>query len=353
MLDNPKPSTPPLSELPLLRTPSEAEAELLATILNHVDVGIYVADMQTYELLFVNAYFQRIFGDVVGKTCWHVLQQNQTEPCAFCTNSRLIDANGEPMPPVEWEHHNLLVDRWYSVHDQAIHWKDGRLVRLEIAADTTARHNAEAQAHEGAQRLQDITRMVGEGVVVLDTDGRATFANPKATELLGWTEQELLGQELHELVHSQRPDGVHRPASECLLLRVLQTGEAVNVHEDYYRRKDGTFLPVAYVASPILRDGKIIGTVSAFHDITARKAAEDEQARLIAQLQNALANIKTLKGLMPICAWCHKIRDDDGYWQRVDVYLLEHTDVHVTHGMCAECAAKAMVADEEADEEPE
>ena len=322
--------------------PCEAEAELLRTILNGVDAGIYVADMQTYELLFVNDFFKQIFGDIVGKTCWQVLQRDQTGPCAFCTNPQLVDERGEPTGLVVWQHHNLLVDRWYSVHDRAIRWRDGRVVRLEIAADITGRHAAEELLRQNEERLRDIMRTVGEGVFVLDTHGRATFANPKATELLGWTEQEMLGRDLHDLVHKRRPDGDEMPASACPVCRVLEAGETVNVHEDYYLRKDGTFLPVAYVAAPLVREGRIVGTVSAFHDITTRKVAEAEQSRLIEELQTALTNVKTLTGLLPVCAWCKKIRNDDGYWQQVDVYLREHADVQITHGMCTECSSKML-----------
>jgi hypothetical protein len=65
-----------------------------------------------------------------------------------------------------------------------------------------------------------------------------------------------------------------------------------------------------------------------------------EQRRLIGELQTALANIKTLRGLLPICAWCKKIRDDKGYWQAVDTYLENHSQAEFTHGICPECSVK-------------
>ena len=72
-------------------------------------------------------------------------------------------------------------------------------------------------------------------------------------------------------------------------------------------------------------------------DITARKLAELERERLIAELQGALAKIKTLRGLLPICAWCKKIRDDQGYWSQVEEYIQSHSDAEFTHGMCPDC----------------
>jgi len=66
----------------------------------------------------------------------------------------------------------------------------------------------------------------------------------------------------------------------------------------------------------------------------------EEQARLIIELQDARNDIRTLGGLIPICAWCKKIRDDEGYWRQVETYISEHTEASFTHSMCPECKAK-------------
>lgn len=77
-------------------------------------------------------------------------------------------------------------------------------------------------------------------------------------------------------------------------------------------------------------------------EIEGRKKAEAERRKLIADLRDALANIKTLSGMLPICASCKKIRDDKGYWNRIETYLSEHSDVLFTHGLCPECTKKAF-----------
>jgi hypothetical protein len=71
--------------------------------------------------------------------------------------------------------------------------------------------------------------------------------------------------------------------------------------------------------------------------VTDRKEAELAKATLIKELQQALAEIKTLRGLVPICAWCKKIRDDAGFWQRLEDYLRAHTEWEFTHGVCPDC----------------
>jgi CHASE3 domain sensor protein len=75
-------------------------------------------------------------------------------------------------------------------------------------------------------------------------------------------------------------------------------------------------------------------------DLSERKKAEEEREKLIAELQEALTNIKTLGGLLPICAWCKKIRDDKGYWNQVEAYIQQRSEATFSHALCPECARK-------------
>jgi hypothetical protein len=75
-------------------------------------------------------------------------------------------------------------------------------------------------------------------------------------------------------------------------------------------------------------------------DITERKLAEDERDRLILELREALSHVKLLSGLLPISASCKKIRNDKGYWEQMEKYITEHSEVDFSHGICPECAEK-------------
>lgn len=75
-------------------------------------------------------------------------------------------------------------------------------------------------------------------------------------------------------------------------------------------------------------------------DVTDEKRHEEERERLIADLKKALSEVKTLSGLIPICASCKKIRDDKGYWKQVEEYLKEHSEMEFSHGICPDCAEK-------------
>jgi len=93
------------------------------------------------------------------------------------------------------------------------------------------------------------------------------------------------------------------------------------------------------ITSSLLKDseGKVIAGIEVVRDVTERKRLEAEREKLIADLREALEKIKTLKGLIPVCAWCKKVRDDKGYWEELEHYIREHTDADFTHGICPDC----------------
>ncbi|ODM33715.1 diguanylate cyclase [Marinobacter adhaerens] len=150
------------SAIPFLNLPAAPEAggisevtpaEGLRAVLDNLDALVYVSDLETHDLLYMNAYGRKIWGSIDGRKCWEVLQDSAS-PCDFCTNHLLIDAEGTPSPPHIWEFQNRLDQRWYQCRDQAIPWIDGRLVRLEIATDITERKEMELalkEAHEKAR----------------------------------------------------------------------------------------------------------------------------------------------------------------------------------------------------------
>ncbi len=138
--------------------------ERLLTVLDGLDAAVYVADMETYEVLFANKYLRDIWGNVVGKTCRHVLQTGQSGPCHFCTNDKLLAAGGEPSQVYAYEFQNTVTGHWYEIHDRAIRWVDGRIVRLEVAINISKRKQAEQSLRHYTEHLK-ILREIDQGIL--------------------------------------------------------------------------------------------------------------------------------------------------------------------------------------------
>jgi two-component system, OmpR family, phosphate regulon sensor histidine kinase PhoR len=115
----------------------------VSSIFDAAEMVLYVADFDTYELLFMNAQAELNWGqDWARKRCYTVLQAGQSSPCDFCTNARLTH-DGRASQPVTWEFQNTFNGKWYLCIDKAIPWSDGRLVRMEVAIDITERKSQE------------------------------------------------------------------------------------------------------------------------------------------------------------------------------------------------------------------
>jgi hypothetical protein len=86
--------------------------------------------------------------------------------------------------------------------------------------------------------------------------------------------------------------------------------------------------------------GNVVGAIETIRDITNAKRTEQGREKLIIELKEAIAQVRTLSGLLPMCASCKKIRDDKGYWSQLETYINQHTDADISHGLCPECMDK-------------
>ncbi len=123
-------------------------------------------------------------------------------------------------------------------------------------------------------QLREITSTLGEAVLVEDPQGRITFVNPAAVELLGWSETELLGAEAHSLFHARDGQGQALAPQDCAILACLRSGRTYRSDDEVFWTREGRCFPATVTATPILREGTIAGVVVAFSDITERKRVE-------------------------------------------------------------------------------
>jgi two-component system phosphate regulon sensor histidine kinase PhoR len=199
----------------------------ISTIFDSLNALVYVADMESGELLFMNRYGALLSGEEwQGKLYHEVLQLGQNGPGASCTNDKLV-RDGKPQEPCIWEFQNTVSGRWYQCIDKAVYWTDGRLVRLEIAIDISERKEIEQMKDEMISAVSHemrtpLTAMLGFTEFLLENEveaaQRKTYLNTihKETERL----KELIGNFL-DLQQSKSRLATYRfrPVEVCLLVK--------------------------------------------------------------------------------------------------------------------------------------
>jgi PAS domain S-box-containing protein len=193
----------------------------------------------------------------------------------------------------------------------------GRLVCSSLR-DISERKRLESEIRATEARTRQILESTAEGIFGCDTEGRVTFVNPAVSEMLGFTSDELLGQPSHALFHHHRADGSDYPREKCPMFAAYTHGTPSRIDDEVLWRKDGSSFPVEYGATPIRKDGEIVGAVVSFSDITERKAAEEESQRSRQLLQSVMDNtdahvfVKSADGryMMVNRRWCESFECD-------------------------------------------
>jgi len=136
------------------------------------------------------------------------------------------------------------------------------------------------QGREALEKTEEKNRLIlgsmQEGIWGLDTEGNTTFVNRAALDMLGYTEEEVIGKSMHALVHYAYPDGSSYPRENCHMYKTFVDGTVRTIEDEVLWRKDGSSFPMEYTTTPILKNGSLIGAVVTFHDITQRKEAEEK-----------------------------------------------------------------------------
>lgn len=265
--------------------------ERFLTVLDSLDSGVYVADMETYEILFANQKMRNYFGNIEGKTCWQVLQHGQSGPCDFCTNDKLLDAEGEPTGVYAWEFQNTINGFWCEIRDRAIRWVDGRMVRLEIAMDVTERKLAEEALRESEVRYRLLAENATDVIFTMDTNLQFTYLSPSVTNLTGYEVEEAMALELGEFLIPSSLDEVTEVLTEELVVEETpgkDLGRSRTL-EFEIKRKDGSTICIEAKAA-FLRDkqDQAIGILGVARDVTERKRAEEEVERHSRELSTLL-----------------------------------------------------------------
>ena len=163
---------------------------------------------------------------------------------------------------------------------------------------------------------------------MLDFNGYFKRLNPAWERTLGYTREELMSRPFIEFVH---PDDRERTLKQNAQVR--SGGQALGF-ENRYLCKDGSFRWFRWNAAPSSGE-RVIYSVA--RDITDAKRAEEEREQLLHELKAAVAEVKTLQAILPICSYCRRVRDDQNYWDTVESYVSRHTSTLFSHSICPSC----------------
>jgi PAS domain S-box-containing protein len=212
-----------------------------------------------------------------------------------------------------------------------------QLSKLGFDVDVIAASADKADAARALQQLEDSFFETSiDMLCCLDFNMHFRRLSPAWEKTLGYTRDELMGRPFIEFVH---PDDRERTLKQNAEVR---SGWQALSFENRYLCKDGSYRWLRWNAAPHSTQ-KVIYSVA--RDITDSKRAEEEREKLVRELQTALAEVKTLRQILPICSYCRKIRDDENYWHTVEGYISEHTGTRFSHSICPSCMAAHVEAE--------
>ena len=286
-----------------------------------------------YVNTFGAAFFGASIGDIKGKHLKELFP-----PPAYDLQSRAIEHVFEYGEPFFTEENLSFAQRnlWIDIRLMPIRDKHGSVgFVMGVSRDITEQKRAQEALGESEARFRALFNTMAEGVavheIIYDEKGNASDyliveVNHSYEVLTGITSGAAKGKRASELY------GTGKPPYFDIYAKVAETG-LPHDFVTYFEPSKKYFRISAF--SPAK---KRFATV--FDDITESRKNEEEREKLYLELKGALGKIKILSGMLPICASCKKIRDDEGYWNQIEAYITKHSEVLFSHGLCPDCIKK-------------
>lgn len=269
------------------------------TIFNSANDAIFVHNTQTGAILDVNKKATEMYGysaDEMKRLTIVDLSAGRTPYSQKEAIEWVEKAFREGPQLFEW----MAKDRagrlfWVEVNLKRVTLAGVERV-LAIVRDISERKRLEEERLQLAHRMHLLLESTDEAIYELDLEGQSYIFNRAASEMTGYSPEEVLGKNIHKLIHHSHPDGSPYPVEECPVIRATRTGKGVRVDTDVFWRKDGTSFPVEYSSFPIIEGGVIKGAVVTFTDITRRKKVE-------AALKESESRYRSIFEDSPVSLW--------------------------------------------------
>ncbi len=203
--------------------------------------------------------------------------------------------------------------------------------------DITARKSAEKAHSEDVAKYRALFESANDAIFLLKGE-RIIDCNSKTLEMFSCTREQIVGETLYGFSPLLQSVGVSSKETIIRKITTVLSGEPQFFEWRHCRYDRSVFDTEVSLNRICFNDETLIQVI--VRDITERKINEEQQKLLVCELREALAKVKILSGFLPICASCKKIRDDEGYWEQLEKYISDHSEVQFSHGICPECAER-------------
>ena len=318
------------------------ERNLLRTLIDNIPDGIYVKDIECRKVIVNPADIHHLGctseAEVIGKNDFDTYPKELAE--GFFADDQSVIQTGQPV----FNREEYIFDEngqklWLETSKLPLRDEKGQIIGLVgIGRDITERKRAEEALYKSEERFRTIAEQTG----------RLVYDYRLETGVIEWAGaiQDVTGytpDEHHTLTILDWRNNIH-PEDREQAVSILDESHRNAGHyliEYRYRRKDGEYIHLEDQGITLKNElGKAERVLGAIANITERKRTALERERLIKELQEAIADIKVLSGLVPICSNCKKIRDDQGYWTQLEGYIQAHSQAKFSHGVCPDCMKK-------------
>lgn len=328
------------AERSLAEAALQRERNLLRTLIDNLPDLIYFKDSEGKYILNNLPHLRSIGAksqsEVLGKTTFDYNPEELAKQ--YYDDEMKIVQTAKPLLEKEEValHRDTGEERWHLTSKIPLIDEQGKVYGIVgISRDITEKKKIEEELVRERNLLRNIIDNVPEMINYKDTEGRYLLNNRSHLRCLGVERQEdVLGKTMYDFHPSELAQKYYEAE-----MAVIRSGKPLFDIEEIVFHRDINENRWHLTSKVPLKDaqGNVVSIITISTDITERKRIEQEREKLIKDLQTALSDIKTLSGLVPICANCKKIRDDKGYWTQVERYIQEHSQARFSHGICPDC----------------
>ncbi len=319
------------------------ERNQLRTLIDNLPDLIFFKDIDGRYILNNIAHLKSIGAskqeEVIGKTTFDFNPPELAKQ--YHEDEIRIIESGEAMIGKEEIafHQDIGKMRWHLTSKIPLKDVQGKVTGLVcISSDITERKQVEETLNHERNQLRTLIDNLPDLIFFKDIDGRYILNNIAHLKSIGASKQEeVIGKTTFDYNPPEMAKQYHEDE-----MQIVQTGKALLNKIETAKHSDTGEIRWHLTSKIPLFDNqkKVTGIVGIARDITEQKRAEEERERLLTELQKTLNEVKTLRGLLPICASCKKIRDDKGFWNQVEAYIQERSDARFSHSICPDCINK-------------